>query len=107
MKRERIETLLGLLPESQGHNLALSVLHVPFSHDSGTLVRIRIQESMNQVNMRDDGALHVEDIPRQARKVETGIQDPMARGRSTYSLSTSSSSLLSSLELSDTTIYEP
>ena len=28
-KRERLETFYRLLPELQGHNLALTVLHVP------------------------------------------------------------------------------
>ena len=35
MKREQLILLWGLLPESQGHNLALTVLHVPYSLDSG------------------------------------------------------------------------
>ena len=41
-RRERIKTLLGLLSEngsSQGQNLALTVLHVPYSLD-GRLTRV-------------------------------------------------------------------
>ena len=34
-KREQPMTFSGLEPESQGHNLALAVLHVPYSLDSG------------------------------------------------------------------------
>jgi len=34
-EREELERFQGLLPESQGHNLALTVLCVPYSLDSG------------------------------------------------------------------------
>jgi len=34
-KREQLKKLYGLLPESQGQNLALTVLYVPHSLDSG------------------------------------------------------------------------
>ena len=37
-KRERLEWLKGLLPKSQGQNLALTVLNVPYSLDSGTRI---------------------------------------------------------------------
>jgi hypothetical protein len=33
-KREQPETFEGLLPENRGQNLALTVLHVPYSRDS-------------------------------------------------------------------------
>ena len=34
-KREQLNRVDGHLPESEGHNLALTVLHVPSSLDSG------------------------------------------------------------------------
>ena len=34
-KGEQPKTIQGLSPESQGQNLALTVLHVPYSLDSG------------------------------------------------------------------------
>jgi len=34
-RREQLESFLGLLPEGQGHNLALNVLYVPYSLGSG------------------------------------------------------------------------
>ena len=36
-KMEHLEMFPGLLPISQGRNLALAVLHVPYSFDSGLL----------------------------------------------------------------------
>ena len=35
MRRSQLKTGQGLLPQSQGLNLALAVLHVPYSLDSG------------------------------------------------------------------------
>ena len=35
-RRGQLETLEGLLPDSQGQNLALTVLYMPYSLDSGT-----------------------------------------------------------------------
>ena len=35
-KRAQLHRFQGLLPESQGHNLALTVLYVPYSLISGT-----------------------------------------------------------------------
>jgi hypothetical protein len=34
-KREQLDTFKGLLPESHGHNLALTALYVPYSHKIG------------------------------------------------------------------------
>ena len=38
-KRGQLNRVKGLLPESQGHNLALTGLYVPYSLDSGRVAR--------------------------------------------------------------------
>ena len=68
-KREHLGRVQGLLPESQGHNLALTVLYVPYSLGGD------------------------KDTPR-------GCGGEEREG-------SSSSLCLSSLELSDTQVYEP
>jgi len=50
----------GLLPESQGQNVALTVLYVPYSLDSGTLIG-------TVLNLRTSTSQKCEAVPRRAR----------------------------------------
>jgi hypothetical protein len=39
-KTEQLDRFCGLLPERQGHDLAVTVLYVPYSLDSGGRLRV-------------------------------------------------------------------
>ena len=45
-KREHLQGVEGLLPESQGQNLAVTVLDVPRSLDSGAAGRVHEEKSL-------------------------------------------------------------
>ena len=45
-KKEQLERVHGLLPASQGQNLVLTVLHVPYSLDSGLPRRVPVTQAL-------------------------------------------------------------
>ena len=46
-RRKKVERVEGLLPGGQGQNLALTVLYVPYSLDTGLLVSGRGQKFLD------------------------------------------------------------
>ena len=50
-RREQLKRFLGLLPESQGQNLAVTVLYVPHSLDSGRGETVEFRTSESAIDM--------------------------------------------------------